>query len=255
MITASALNSLAGLRHGFFTRRGGISEGVFASLNCAFGSGDSDANVEANRARAMEMMDQPAEALITASQVHSAKAVIVDQPWERGAAPEADALVTKKRGLALGILTADCMPVLLIDSRAKVICAAHAGWRGAKAGVVEAGIDAMVTLGARADRITAVMGPCIRQGSYEVGAELREEFLAESPRADSFFAPSRRPDHYLFDLPTYIYRRLDALGLKQVQMLQIDTVRESDRFFSHRRSTLLGEPGGGRNLSAIVLEG
>jgi len=254
MITASSLNSLAGIRHGFFTRQGGVSDGVFASLNCGYGSGDPDANVTENRGRAMGMMEQSPEALVTARQVHSAKAVVVDKPWGPDDGPEADALVTKQKGIALGILTADCTPVLLADARAKVICAAHAGWRGAKGGVLEAAVEAMRTLGAKPQRIIAVMGPCIRQGSYEVGAELREAFLAESATSESFFAPSRRPGHFLFDLPTYVYRRLDAMGLKEVQMLQIDTLREPDRFFSHRRATLLGEPGSGRNLSAIVLE-
>lgn len=254
MITASVLNALAGIRHSFFTRLGGVSEGVYSSLNCGYGNGDSDDNVTTNRARAMEMIDQPPEALVTASQVHSAKAIVVDSPWQRGEAPEADGLVTKKRGIVLGLLTADCTPVLFADGRGKVIGAAHAGWRGAKAGVLEATVEAMLSLGAKPNRIIAVMGPCIRQGSYEVGSEMRDAFLADTPRNDGFFAPSPRPGHYLFDLPTYVYRRLDAMGLKDVHMLQIDNAREPARFFSHRRATVLGEPASGRNLSAIVLE-
>jgi hypothetical protein len=253
MITASALNALKGIRHGFFTRRGGVSQGLYDSLNCGYGSGDSADNVTANRGRAMAMMDQPGEALITARQVHSAKAVVVEKPWPRDAAPEADGLVTQVPGIALGILTADCMPILFADPRAGVIGAAHAGWRGAKAGIAESTVATMETLGAKAKRIVAIMGPCIRQGSYEVGPEFRAAFLADSPANESFFAPSRRDGHFLFDLPTYVYRRLDAIGLKQVQMLQIDSCRETDRFFSHRRATLKGEATCGRNVSAIIL--
>lgn len=253
MITASAFNGLKGVRHGFFTRRGGVSQGLYESLNCGYGSGDLPDNVTANRERAMAMMDQPAEALITARQVHSATVAVVDQPWSREAAPEADGMVTRIPGVALGLLTADCMPILFADPRAKVIGAAHAGWRGAKAGIAEATVAAMESLGAKAKRIVAVMGPCIRQGSYEVGGEFRAEFLAESPANESFFAPSRRAGHFLFDLPTYEFRRLDAVGLKQIQMLQIDSCREVDRFFSHRRAILKGEAASGRNLSAIVL--
>ncbi len=254
MITASVLNALGGIRHSFFTRLGGVSEGVHASLNCGYGNGDSDENVTANRARAMEMIDQPPEALVSARQVHSAEAVAVTAPWNREDAPQADGLATKQRGVALGLLTADCAPVLFADGRGKVIGAAHAGWRGAKAGVLEATVEAMVSLGAKPSRIIAVMGPCIRQGSYEVGSEMRDAFMADTPRNESFFAPAPRPGHFLFDLPTYVYRRLTAMDLKDVHMLQIDNAREPARFFSHRRATVLGEPGSGRNLSAIVLE-
>lgn len=253
MITASALNALKGVRHGFFTRRGGVSQGLYESLNCGFGSGDSAENVTANRDRAMAMMDQQGDALITARQVHSATVLVVDKPWPGEKAPEADGLVTKVPGIALGILTADCMPILLADPRAGVIGAAHAGWRGARSGIVEATVAAMETLGAKAKRIIAIMGPCIRQGSYEVGPEFRTTFLADSPANESFFAPSRQDGRFLFDMPTYVYRRLDAIGLKQTQMLQIDSCRETDRFFSHRRATLKGEAACGRNLSAIIL--
>jgi len=253
MITSSAFNGLKGIRHAFFTRRGGVSRGVYESLNCGYGNGDADNNVAANRTRAMAMIDQPAEALVTARQVHSARAVAVERPWPDGEAPEADGLVTRVPGIALGLLTADCMPVLFADPRARVIGAAHAGWRGARAGILEATVAAMEGLGAKAGRVVAVMGPCIRHGSYEVGPEFRETFLADAAANENFFAPSRHPGRFLFDLPTYLFRRLDAIGLKHVQMLQIDTCREADRFFSHRRATLAGEPTCGRNLSAVVL--
>ncbi|MDX9861790.1 MAG: peptidoglycan editing factor PgeF [Rhodospirillales bacterium] len=253
MITSSAFNGLKGVRHGFFTRRGGVSQGPYESLNCGYGTGDTAENVAVNRDRAMAMMDQPAEALVTVRQVHSAKAVVVDTPYLHENAPEADGLATAVPGIALGLLTADCMPVLFVDPKARVIGAAHAGWRGARSGIVEATVAAMESAGAKAGRIVALMGPCIRQGSYEVGLEFRETFLADSAANESFFAPSRHPGRFLFDLPTYIFRRLDALGLKHIQMLQIDTCREADRFFSHRRSTLAGEAACGRNLSAVVL--
>jgi purine-nucleoside/S-methyl-5'-thioadenosine phosphorylase / adenosine deaminase len=253
MISASAINSLAGIRHGFFTRNGGVSDGVYDSLNCGFGSGDSEANVVENRARAMKMLEQPADALVTVRQVHSAKAVIVESGWTPDQAPEADAMATRQKGIVLGILTADCVPVLLADSKARVIGAAHAGWRGVKAGVIEAAIDAMVELGAKKERIVAATGPCIRQGSYEVGPDFHAEFLQESAGNESFFAPSRNDGRYLFDLPTYAFRRLTAQGITDVHILQIDNLRQPDRFFSHRRSVLLGEAGCGRNLSAIVI--
>ena len=253
MITASAFNSLNGVRHAFFTRRGGVSDGLYESLNCGFGSDDLAENVAQNRALAMDSLNQRADALVTAYQVHSAEAVVVKEPRARDEAPKADALVTDVNGIVLGILTADCTPVLLADAKAKVIGAAHAGWRGAKGGVLESAVEAMEGLGAEAGRIVAVMGPCIRMGSYEVGPEFRDEFLDETPANDSFFAPARREGHFLFDLPTYVYRRLDAIGLKDIQLLQIDNFRSPDRFFSHRRATLAGKPDCGRNLSAIVL--
>lgn len=253
MITSSAFNGLKGIRHGFFTRRGGVSRGVYESLNCGYGNGDADDNVATNRTRAMAMIDRPAAALVTARQMHSATVAAVDKPWTDREAPEADGLVTGVPGIALGLLTADCMPVLFADPRSRVIGAAHAGWRGARAGIVEATVAAMEGLGAKANRVVAVMGPCIRHGSYEVGPEFRDTFLADAAANENFFAPSRHPGRFLFDLPTYLFRRLDAMGLKHIQMLQIDTCREADRFFSHRRATLAGESACGRNLSAVVL--
>ncbi|MBT3360927.1 MAG: peptidoglycan editing factor PgeF [Rhodospirillales bacterium] len=253
MITASLINSLSGVRHGFFTRRGGVSDGLYNSLNCGFGSDDAADNVAQNRALAMACIDQPAGALVTARQVHSATVVAVSHPWTQEEAPEADGLVTDVRGIALGIVTADCTPVLFADAKAKIIGAAHAGWHGARDGVLEATVEAMAKLGARPERIVAAMGPCIRMGSYEVGPEFKETFMADGAANESFFAPARRDGHFLFDLPTYVYRRLAAIGIKDIQLLQIDNFRSPDLFFSHRRATLAGEPDSGRNLSAIVL--
>ena len=201
----------------------------------------------------MAMMDQPPEALVTAKQVHSAQVITVDQPWAAEDAPEADGLVTKRPNLAIGVVTADCAPVLLADNARSVIGVAHAGWRGARAGVLEATVEAMLSLGARKRNMIAVIGPCIRQGSYEVDAAFRDTFLADTAENEGFFAPARHPGKFFFDLPTYCFRRLYALNLGDVTALPVDTLRSPDRFFSHRRATLAGEAGSGRMLSAIVL--
>ena len=178
---------------------------------------------------------------------------IVEEAWAAEDAPEADGLVTKRANLTLGILTADCAPVLLADNTHSVIGVAHAGWRGARAGVLEATVEAMLSIGARKRNLIAVIGPCIRQGSYEVDAAFRDTFLADGDENEGFFAPARQPGKFFFDLPTYCFRRLYALNLGDVMALPVDTLRSPDRFFSHRRATLAGEPGSGRMLSAIAL--
>lgn len=254
MITVSALNDVARVRHAFFTRDGGVSTGLYASLNCGYGSGDAPDNVTRNRARAMEMMDQPAAALVTVNQQHTAEVVTVREPWEFAAAPVADAMVTDVPGLALGILTADCVPVLFADTERGVIGAAHAGWKGALGGVLEATLRAMVALGAAPGRLTVAVGPSISQRSYEVGPEFPLPFLAEDAENEQFFAPSRRDDHFMFDLPAYVARKLARQGITEVIRTPCDTCREADRFFSYRRAVQTGEPDYGRGLSAIVLE-
>jgi polyphenol oxidase len=254
MITLSALNDAAGIRHGFFTREGGVSEGLFSSLNVGFGSGDAPELVAENRARAMAALDLPADRLVTCFQVHSPEVVVVDRRWRREDAPRADALVTRRRGLALGILTADCLPVLLADPEAAVVGAAHAGWRGALSGVVDATVRAMVGLGAAPSRIRAALGPCIAQRSYEVGPEFPAPFLAARPGNGDFFATARREGHFLFDLAGYVERRLGDCGIAGIQRTPCDTVAETTRFFSYRRACLNGESDFGRSLSAIVLE-
>jgi polyphenol oxidase len=254
MITLSALNDAAGIRHGFFTREGGVSEGLFSSLNVGFGSGDAPELVAENRARAMAALDLPADRLVTCFQVHSPEVVVVDRRWRREDAPRADALVTRRRGLALGILTADCLPVLLADPEAAVVGAAHAGWRGALTGVVDATVRAMVGLGAAPSRIRAALGPCIAQRSYEVGPEFPAPFLAARPGNEDFFATARREGHFLFDLAGYVERRLGDCGIAGIQRTPCDTVAETTRFFSYRRACLNGESDFGRSLSAIVLE-
>jgi hypothetical protein len=254
MIRADALSEEAGIRHAFFTRQGGVSEGVFGSLNCGFGSGDASQRVADNRAIAMAALDLPADRLVTLRQIHSATVVVVDAPWRREEAPSADGLVTAVPGIALGVLAADCAPVLFHDPVARVIGAAHAGWRGAVGGVVGTTISRMAALGAKRPRIRAAIGPCIAGGSYEVGPEFPQPFLAEHPENGRFFAPVGRSGRFLFDLAGYIAHRLAQAGIATIGVTRHDTVTEEERFFSYRRACLRGEPAYGRGLSAIVLE-
>ena len=234
------------LRHGFFTRRGGVSTGRYASLNCSVSSADDPAHVAANRAAVTAVLG--AAHLLGATQVHGPAVATVTEPWPTGSGPRADALVTNRPGIALGIVTADCTPVLLADAAAGVIGAVHAGWRGALAGVLEATVQAMQALGA--NRIAAAIGPSIRQPSYEVRADLRDAILAHDP-ADTRFFTIGRPGHWQFDLAGYCAARLASLAT--VDTIDADTAAEPDRFFSHRRRTL--EAGGpiGHQISAIVL--
>jgi uncharacterized protein, YfiH family len=254
MITLSALNEVNRIRHAFFTREGGVSHGIYASLNCGPGSQDDAAAVAENRVRAMALLDLPPRALVTVHQQHTAEAVVVDGPWPEDARPVADAMVTTRPGMALGILTADCAPVLLADRRADVIGAAHAGWKGAIGGVLENTLDRMVALGASRQSIVAAIGPCIGQRSYEVGPEFPAPFLAEEPLNADFFAPAVREGRLLFDLPGYVSRKLSRLGVEDVTRVPTDTCRDEARFFSYRRATLRGEADYGRQLSVIVLE-
>lgn len=253
MITLSTLNAIPAIRHGFFTRAGGVSRGLFDSLNCGFGSGDAPAAVAENRARCMRRLDLPAESLVTVYQIHSPTVVTVTAPWHHSAAPKADAMVTRVPGIALGILTADCAPVLFCDPEAAVIGAAHAGWKGAFGGVLEATLAAMAALGARPERTLAAVGPHIAHRSYEVGADFRERFLEQDPAHAALFVPARREGHWLFDLGGHVEGRLIAAGVAGVQRTPHDTLSEADRFFSYRRATLQGEPDYGRGLSAIAL--
>ncbi|MCP5367587.1 MAG: peptidoglycan editing factor PgeF [Hyphomicrobiales bacterium] len=251
MITLPSLAALRGVRHGFFTRLGGVSEGIYASLNCGFGSDDNATNVSRNRARVMEQLG--VGRLVTTYQCHSPNVVTVDQPWPPADSPHADAMVTSRPGVALGILSADCTPILLADSRAGVIGAAHAGWKGALAGVVDATVAAMVELGAKAERIVAAVGPCIRQASYEVGPELVAAFTGADAGNARFFQPSQRDGHSMFDLAGFVRAHLEDAGV-QVEDAEADTCADEERFFSYRRTTLHGGGDYGRNLSAIALE-
>lgn len=232
-------------RHGFFTRRGGVSSGAYATLNCGLRSEDDPAAVAENRARAAEALGAAPEGLRGLRQVHGPAVVEAGAPWD--SLPEADAMVTRMPGVALGIITADCAPVLFHDPEARVIGAAHAGWKGAVSGVLEATIAAMEALGADRGRITAVVGPCIAQASYEVRADLRDAV------GDArFFAPGRDAAHFQFDLPGYCVARLLAAGVAG-EALGVDTLADEARFFSHRRRTLAGGGPLGHQLSAIML--
>jgi polyphenol oxidase len=247
------LASRPGLRHAFFTRQGGHGDGIYASLNCGFGSDEAPAVVEANRAHAMALIDLSPNALVTVHQIHSPDVSVVKRPWPRAENPKADALVTDRPGVALGILTADCVPILFADIEAGVIGAAHSGWKGTRDGVSEATVAAMEKLGARRGRIHAAIGPAIQQKSYEVGPEFPERFTSLDPATERFFIPSARAAHFMFDLPGLVEARLTALGLGSVERSPHDTAAETELFFSYRRATLRGEPDYGRGLSAIAL--
>lgn len=243
-------DALRDLRHGFFTRQGGVSSGVFEGLNCGPGSSDMAEAVAINRGRVAQAMGVEVDHLVTVHQVHSADVVVVDGPLTER--PRADALVTRTPGLALAVLTADCQPILFADQEAGVIGAAHAGWRGALDGVLEATLDAMESLGARRQRISAVIGPCISQAAYEVGPEFLDSFLAEDPMNARFFAngPAGRP---MFDLPSFGLHRLRAAGVGQAEWTGHCTYRDDLRFFSYRRSCHRAEVDYGRLISAIRL--
>ena len=247
-LTVAALS----VRHGFFTRAGGVSSGPFASLNCSLSGQDDRAHVLENRARAARTLGVDPMSLVGLTQVHGAEAVPVTQPWRAGEGPRADAMVTDRPGIALGIVTADCAPVLFADPLAGVVGAAHAGWRGALAGVIEATLDAMIALGADRSRIAAAVGPCIGQDSYEVAADLRDAVLAGDPADAIFFANGRRPDRWQFDLAGYCAKRLRAAGIARAEVTGVDTLAEESRFFSHRRRTLAGGGPIGHQISVIV---
>lgn len=246
------LEGLPGVRHAFFTRRGGVSGGIYASLNLGRGSRDDPAAVEQNRALAASAFGAPPERLITAYQVHSAIAHVADAPWT--SAPEGDAIATRESGLMVGALSADCAPILLADAEARVVASAHAGWKGALGGVADAAIAAMERLGARRERILAAVGPCIGPASYEVGLEFLDRFAAEAPGAERFFAPGASPEKRMFDLPGFVLDRLRAAGVADCAWIGRDTCAEEADFFSNRRAVKRAEGDYGRLLSAIMLE-
>jgi polyphenol oxidase len=238
--------------HGFFTRRGGVSTGPFASLNCSLSSQDDRAAVFENRGRVADSLDISRAYLLGCTQVHGIDVAIVETPWQPGAGPRADAMVTNRPGLALGIITADCAPVLFADQEAGIVGAAHAGWRGALTGVIEATIAAMSELGAQTERIVAAIGPCIGQSSYEVAADLRDAILARSPNDARFFTGGAREARWQFDLRGYCAARLRTAGVAEVAVSANDTMAEEERFFSHRRRTLAGGGPIGHQISVIV---
>jgi YfiH family protein len=252
-LQAGALAGLAGIRHAFFTRAGGVSGGVYASLNAGIGSRDAPANVAANRARMAAAMGVPPERFLTCYQVHSPDAVVAEEPWSAEARPRADAIVTRRPGLAIGISTADCGPVLFADPAAGIIGAAHAGWRGALAGVTDSTIAAMERLGAVRSRIVAALGPMIRQPSYETGSDLKARFMAADPANERFFRPAGRDGHFMFDLAGYVAARLAAAAIGNIEDIDACTYADPERFFSYRRMIHRNEADYGRHVNAIVL--
>ncbi len=253
MIQSPALARLPGIRHGFFTRQGGVSTGVYASLNIGLGSADDRASVLENRGRAADALGVARGSLALPYQVHSPNVWLVDESTDLAEPPRADAVVTALPALAVGISTADCGPILLADASAGVVGAAHAGWKGAFGGVIETTIAAMESLGAARERIVVAIGPMISRNAYEVGPEFVDRFVAESPDNAAFFAPSVKPEHAMFDLPAYILRRLVAAGIAAAENLDLCTYGDEARFFSYRRMTHRGEADYGRLMSAIAL--
>jgi polyphenol oxidase len=252
-LQSSLLYAIPGLRHAFFTRDGGVSEGVYASLNGGVGSFDESSRVKENRRRMAECLGVPPAHLLSAHQVHSPDAIVVTESWPDSARPKADAIVTRIEGLAVGVTTADCGPLLFVDPAARVIGAAHAGWKGALTGIVEATIATMEKLGSDRSRILVAIGPMIRQHSYEVGGEFVQRFIENDPRYADFFIPSRRDGHSMFDLPGFIRMRLAEAGLLTVDDTGLDTYSD-ERFYSYRRSVHRREPDYGRHVHAIALE-
>jgi len=253
MLQAANLSKLAGIRHAFFTRAGGVSDGVYESLNGGVGSRDAPDKVAENRARMAASLGVAPERLISAYQIHSPTVVVADQPWSADNRPRADAIVTRTPKLAIGVSTADCGPLLFADAEAGVIGAAHAGWRGAASGVIEATVAAMEQLGAERDRIAVALGPTIRQANYEVGPEFVASFTADDPTNAQFFESSPKTGHAMFDLAGYIASRIRRAGIAQFEDLGLCNYAEPARFFSFRRMTHRGEADYGRHINAIAL--
>jgi len=250
-VLTSPLLDLPGVRHAFFTRQGGVSGGIYASLNIGRGSGDEAADVAENRRRAAAHFGAPAEALLTCYQVHSPDVHVAKAVWDRP--PEADGVATDRPGLICGALAADCAPILIADPEARVVAAAHAGWKGALGGVAEAAVARMVELGAEPARMSAVIGPCIGPQSYEVGLEYLERFVAADAANAAFFAPGASPEKRMFDLPGFVLSRLRVAGVERCAWIGRDTCAEDELFFSNRRAFKRGEKDYGRLLSAIAL--
>jgi len=249
VLTSQLLSDLPGLRHGFFTRQGGVSTGIYESLNLGVGSNDDPDAVAENRRRVAAHFG--AAQIVTCYQVHSATALVADGPWPAGP-PQADAVVSATPGVVCAALAADCAPVLIADPEARVVAAVHAGWRGALGGVVEAAVRRMEGLGASRKWMRAALGPCIGPSSYEVGLEFRAAFVKADPAYGRFFATGSTDDKRMFDLPGFVLSRLEALGVKS-EWLGYDTCAEPELFFSNRRAFKAGEPDYGRLVSAIVL--
>ncbi len=253
VIEAPELASLPMVKHAFFTRRNGVSQGLYATLNGGLGSNDAQTHIAENRQRMAQHLSVAPSDLLSLYQIHSADVVTVKTAWAASERPKADAMVTDRPGLMLGISTADCGPVLFADTHRPIVGAAHAGWRGALTGILEATVDAMEMLGAERGAIVAVLGPTIGREHYEVGPDFPTPFLARDAADERFFSPGDRPEHFLFDLPGYIVRRLNAIGVRTVVDLGLCTYSDEQRFFSYRRTTHRSEADYGRLISAIGL--
>jgi YfiH family protein len=254
MLQARSLSALPGIRHAFFTRAGGVSEGIYESMNGGLGSEDAPAKVAENRARMAAALGVKPANFLSVYQIHSPNVAVADAPWPAAERPRADAIVTRTPGLAIGIGTADCGPVLFADAEARVIGAAHAGWRGALTGVLEATITEMEKLGAKRQRIAAAAGPMISQRNYEVGQDLIDRFLQADQDNARYFAEASRPGHAMFDLPGYVIDRLKRASIAQVEDLGCCTYADPVQFYSYRRSTHRKEPDYGRHINAIALQ-
>ena len=252
-LEAANLTNMPGIRHGFFTRQGGVSQGVYASLNCGLGSGDEASLVLENRRRVARHLGGTSGGVVTLYQEHGTNALEVSGTFARDMLPHADAVISKTPGLVIGVLTADCAPVLLADPLARVVAAAHAGWRGAVAGIIESAISAMERLGAKRERINAAVGPCISQGAYEVGPDFETQFLSRDPASDRFFSRRDNHDRPHFDLPAFVTQRLRDAEIASVLGLSPCTHENESLFFSYRRKTQRQEPDYGRQISAIVV--
>jgi YfiH family protein len=253
VIFSPLLAAIPGLRHAFFTRDGGVSGGIYGGLNGGLGSNDDPKHVTENRRRMAEQMGVAPDRLLSVHQVHSPDAVVANGPWDGPARPRADAIVTRTEGIAIGITAADCGPILLVDPNARVIGAAHAGWKGALTGILESTIETMEKLGAERSGMVAAIGPLIRQHSYEVGGEFVERFIDTDADNAVFFIPSTREGHSMFDLAGYIRMRLENAGVLMIDDLGVDTYSD-ERFYSYRRSVHRKEPDYGRHVHAIALE-
>jgi YfiH family protein len=251
VVTSPLLSSLSGVRHAFFTRQGGVSTGVYESLNVGLGSADDPASVAENRERCARWFGAPPASLFTCYQIHSARAHRAGPGWAR---PEGDAVIAAAAELVCGALSADCAPILMADPKARVVAAAHAGWKGALGGVVEAALDEMERAGAHRARVVAAVGPCIGPASYEVGEEFLARFASEDPGSERFFLPGADPAKRMFDLPAYVLGRLGRAGIAQAESVGRDTYVEPEAFFSNRRAVHRGEADYGRLLSAIMLD-
>jgi hypothetical protein len=248
------LSAVPGLRHAFFSRDGGVSDGIYAGLNGGIGSNDDPAKVAENRRLMAEQMGVTTDHFLTLFQVHSPDAVVASAPWDTASRPRADAIVTRAEGLAIGVTAADCGPILFVDPNARVIGAAHAGWKGALTGIIESTVGAMEGLGAERAGIVAAIGPLIRQRSYEVGNEFVGRFVEADAENTRFFLPASREGHAMFDLAGFIRMRLEDAGVLMIDDTGVDTYSD-ERFFSYRRSVHRNEPDYGRHVHAIVLEG